>query len=304
MRRRHWRIATACAGNGPDALRNSTHDADGSGATRQSRGMTIFDDAVALTPTAEHRFTARTHPAFANMVGPYGGVTAATMLNAVLQHAERIGDPLTLTVNFLGPIADGDWEVTAVPVRTNRTNQHWTITATQGDHTVMTGSAITGVERDEWSATDARPPAAQDPEQIEPSAAPFPFAWLRTCEMRFVRGILDPARPSESSETTVWLRQVPHRTWDHLGIASIADAFVPRILLRRGMRPVFGTITLTTSFHATAAELAEVDEFVLGEAVASRFHRGTYDQRGELWSRDGQLLATTTQLVYFKEPRA
>ncbi|MCX7274720.1 MAG: hypothetical protein NTV19_16455 [Burkholderiales bacterium] len=35
-----------------------------------------------------------------NAVGPFGGVTAATLLNAVLLQPDRLGVPLSLTVRF------------------------------------------------------------------------------------------------------------------------------------------------------------------------------------------------------------
>jgi hypothetical protein len=43
-----------------------------------------FDQAIVLTPTAVGMFTGATSSAYANRVGPFGGVTAATALNAVL----------------------------------------------------------------------------------------------------------------------------------------------------------------------------------------------------------------------------
>ena len=39
---------------------------------------------------------------------------------------------------------------------------------------------------------------------------------------------------------------------------------------------------------------------VLAVADAGIFHKGYGDQRGELWSPNGRLLATTTQMAYFK----
>ena len=39
------------------------------------------------------------------MVGPYGGITAATVLNAVLQHPALLGEPVSLTVNFCAAVA-------------------------------------------------------------------------------------------------------------------------------------------------------------------------------------------------------
>ncbi|HRM92936.1 MAG TPA: thioesterase family protein, partial [Alicycliphilus sp.] len=43
-----------------------------------------FDDALALDPGAPDHFSGRTTPGYWNMVGPYGGITAATLLQAVL----------------------------------------------------------------------------------------------------------------------------------------------------------------------------------------------------------------------------
>ena len=61
------------------------------------------------------------------MVGPFGGITAAQMLQAVLQHPQRLGDPVSLTVNFAAALADGPFTVQARPARTNRSTQHWVI---------------------------------------------------------------------------------------------------------------------------------------------------------------------------------
>jgi hypothetical protein len=40
---------------------------------------------------------------------------------------------------------------------------------------------------------------------------------------------------------------------------------------------------------------------VLGVAKALNYRHGYFDQTGELWSPEGQLLASTHQLVYFKD---
>jgi acyl-CoA thioesterase len=39
---------------------------------------------------------------------------------------------------------------------------------------------------------------------------------------------------------------------------------------------------------------------VLAVADASTFHKSYGDQAGALWSPSGRLLATTTQMMYFK----
>jgi len=40
---------------------------------------------------------------------------------------------------------------------------------------------------------------------------------------------------------------------------------------------------------------------VLGQADAQAFRNGFFDQSAQIWDREGQLLATSHQTVYYKE---
>ncbi|MBP8150467.1 MAG: thioesterase family protein, partial [Limnohabitans sp.] len=120
--------------------------------------MHPFDDAIALQSTAEGVFQGRTSSAYANMVGPFGGVTCAVMLNAAMQHPARMGIPIALTVNFAAPVADGPFEVTARAARTNRSTQHWVIEATQASGVVALATAVFAERRSTWSAPEAQAP--------------------------------------------------------------------------------------------------------------------------------------------------
>ena len=64
-----------------------------------------LDAAVALTREKEGLWRGATSPAYANMVGPFGGTTGAVLLNAALQHPARLGAPIALTVNFASALA-------------------------------------------------------------------------------------------------------------------------------------------------------------------------------------------------------
>jgi acyl-CoA thioesterase len=81
----------------------------------------------------------------------------------------------------------------------------------------------------------------------------------------------------------------------------MCDIFYPRVFLRRGAPVPAGTISLTTYFHADQQQLDAVGaDYVLGTAHANRFSNGYFDQSAQVFSRDGALLATTHQIVYFK----
>jgi acyl-CoA thioesterase len=59
---------------------------------------------------------------------------------------------------------------------------------------------------------------------------------------------------------------------------------------------------MTVYFHADAAELSALNNaFVFGQAKAQCFFNGYFDQHAQLWSETGTLLATTHQVVYYKE---
>lgn len=263
---------------------------------------TAFDEAVLLTGSAG-RYTGRTHPAFANMVGPFGGVTAATALHAVLSHPERLGTPTALTVNFAAALADGDFELEARPARTNRSTQHWVLEMRQADGVVLTGTAVTAARRDTWGVDDARMPDVPGPDAVAQVPIPSPVEWIRRYAMRPVDGLL-PTHWDGSGDTSrsrLWVRDEPARPLDYLSLTALSDVFFPRVWLRRATHVPAGTVSMTVYFHAGAAELAATGRgWLLGQAQAQGFHNGFFDQTAQLWNEAGALLATTHQVVYFK----
>jgi hypothetical protein len=113
-----------------------------------------LDQATLLRQNSDGSLTGRTDPAYAHAVGPFGGITAATLLNAALSHSARLGDPLSLTANYARPIADGEFGIDAVPVCTNRSTQHWSITLSQGGEVATTATVVFAVRRDTGSSTE------------------------------------------------------------------------------------------------------------------------------------------------------
>ena len=272
--------------------------------------MHPFDEAIDLRAAAladaPHEFTGATHPAYANMVGPFGGTTSAQLLQPAMLHPERLGEPVALTVNFAAPVADGDIRFMARPVRTNRSTQHWIIEAHQAEGVVATATAVFAVRRETWSVVEAVMPANVPAPEAVPRMPTRGFpAWPQRYDMRFVEGAFPAAFDEQEqahSRSTVWVRDEPERALDFASLAAISDSFFPRIYIRRRRRAMIGTVSLTTYFHADSALLAQVGtRHVLGVAKALNYRHGYFDQTGELWSPEGQLLASTHQLVYFKD---
>lgn len=263
----------------------------------------VFDDATAVVRLHEadgYVVRATTHPAYNNMVGPFGGITAGTVVRAIQDHPDALGEPLALTINYVAPITEGEWDLTLDVVRSNRTNQHWTFAIVQNDQTVATGTAVFGVRRDTWSDTEGRAPEVPPVDEVPAVDFPDFIAWARNYDKRFVTGGLGSA--SDDSTSTLWLRDEPARPLDYPALVSMTDAFFPRVFLRHGTYMPAGTISLTTYFHATRAELAaQGSDPVRATAHGTRFGNGHFDQYGQVWGEDDVLLATTHQLVYYKD---
>jgi len=265
-----------------------------------------FDTAIALEPAGQDRFFGRTSPAYANMVGPFGGTTTAVLLNAALRHPQRQGDPIALTVNFASPVADGDFEIEAVPVRTNRSTQHWSLQLRQGAAVAASATAVFALRRETWSAREAVMPPDM-PAAAALARAPFQAlpTWAQRYDMRFTEedALLQfDGQEHAHSYSRMWVRDEPPRPLDFAALAALCDCFLPRIFYRRHRPAPVGTVSLTSYFHADASLLAAQGEHhLLGVARAQTFRNGYFDQSAEVWGQDGQLLATTHQMVYFRE---
>jgi hypothetical protein len=142
---------------------------------------------------------------------------------------------------------------------------------------------------------------------VRVSGDQFP-SWVKRYDMRLIQGGIPPLISIENEKAFVnsvslqWIRDEPQRPLDFLSLTAICDTFFPRIYIRRNQLVPAGTVSFTVYFHADDTTLsANGDKEVLGHARANRFYNNYFDQTAEVWTRDGVLLATSCQVVYFKE---
>jgi acyl-coenzyme A thioesterase PaaI-like protein len=263
-----------------------------------------FDAAVALQPQPDGTWLGHTSPAYANMVGPYGGITTAQALHAVLLHPERLGDPVALTVNFCAALADGPFRVLARPVRTNRSTQHWVIEIQQGGQAVLTATAVTAVRRETWSLDEELMPQCPAPQNVPLLTDRAPMEFVARYEQRLITGgfpvVWDGT--GDTSLSRLWVRDYPARPLDFASLSALSDIFFPRVFIRRSTLVPVGTVSMTVYFHADAAQLADTGTgYLLGQVKGQAFRNGYFDHTGQLWNEAGVLLVTTHQIVYYKQ---
>lgn len=264
-----------------------------------------LDHAVRLEPVEPGLYRGATTPEYWNMAGPFGGATAAIMLKAVLDHPERRGRPVAQTVNFCAAVAEGPFDVAVRLVRDGRSTQHWQVELSQGGKIATTSSAVTGAERETWTHTPGAPPQVPPAEQTPVLDTTGRNGWRARYEFRYVRGEPTPgggsAEAPASAVSQTWIRDEPRRPLDYVSLAAISDSIVVKILQVRGDVPPVATVSLSTYFLADEAALArQGSRPVMGVSDARVFRHGFNDQSAELWSDDGQLLAVSNQVVWFK----
>ena len=243
----------------------------------------------------------QTSAAYANMIGPFGGMTAAAMLKAILDHPDVLGEPITLTVNFAAGVKDGEFELEAKPERTNRSTQHWYVRMVQEGEVVTTATAVFSARRETWGATDMSSPHL--PVEAAPVSTEMMPRWAQNYTFRMVGEMRDKIKDAQpNAETLQSIQDKPPRPIDFPSLTAMADVFPPRIMIRRAQFAPMGTVAFTVYFHVDSATLNQHgDGELIGHARANRYYNRYFDQSAELWTSDGVLFATSTQIVYFKE---
>ncbi len=270
-----------------------------------------FSDDVALRARDDGTYDGSTDPAYTNLIGPFGGWIAGVLLAGVLAEPHLEGDPISSSTTFAAAIADGPFVVRPERVRTNRSTEFWTSTIEQhaedGQVRRATASIALAKRRPMRSFSVARAPEAPPPETLERiDPGRLGSAWLRKFDMRPVRGHPLVRRASAPRDDTVhsmvgWVREVEGTTLDFVTLTALCDTTFPQIFGLVRERVPISTIVMNCFFHVTSAELADIgSEYILSEATISIARDGFFDERTMLWSRDGRLVATTEQIVWYK----
>lgn len=264
-----------------------------------------FDDATRLTRLDESRYRGRTTAAYANIVGPYGGITAACLMQAVLSDARLAGTPVSLTVNLLTAIADGEFEISVNLARSGKYIQHWSVELSQNGRVCSNASVITALRENGFDHQSSQPPEFGPYGDFARFSGAAPLPWLNAYDIRFVEGkpafALAGVANDPSSRSVQYVADNPPRALDYLSLTAMADSFLLRIFKVRAKTTPMGSVSITTHFTGAPEDIAaQGSEPLLGVVDAIRFHGNFHDQTMQIWGRNRRLLATGSQLVWFK----
>jgi len=242
-----------------------------------------------------------------NWIGPFGGWTAALLMKCMLEDARAANplmQPVSQTVDYLTGLKDDPLRVTTACDRAGRSTQFWAarLEAEGAEGPAVRATGVFGERRRTRGFVEQAMPSVPGPEGLPHFRFPSDrVVWPHTYDMRIVQG--DIGEVGDSMRSLTWIRDADRRPLDFVSLAALVDSCFPRIYYRiQGTTP-YSTISMTTYFHATAKDLAEVhDGHVLIDAHGKRAGSGFSDQHADIWSADGQLLAVSQQVAWYDLP--
>lgn len=260
--------------------------------------MGSFDEATAVTRTGESTFDVTLSQDWWAFRGPWGGYVTGVLMRALrasVPQADRT--PRSLTAHFTTVAEPGAAQVAVTIERSGRTLTTLSARLTQGERLIAVALAAFSEPWPSPVELADRPmleiPAPEELERIPYTDWQPPF--LARLDRRLAVGDY-PFTGGGSSEVGGWVRAAGGAAPDCVFVAALTDAWWP---------PVFGlisepigapTIDLTIHFREPVPAAAGPDDFYLGAFRSRMVHEGFFEEDGELWSREGTLLAHSRQL--------
>lgn len=256
-----------------------------------------FDRDTAVMTLGDGAYGARMDRGWWIERGPNGGYVAAVVLRALTEAvADPTRTPRSFTVHYLAPPGEGAVRIDTVVERAGRQLSFVSGRLSQGDRLLATAQAAFAVPMPGLEFCDVRPPDVPPPEDISPPRLGGPPVPMRErYEMRWAIGE-PPFSGGSRAVVGGWIRLAEARPADHLLLAALTDAWMPPVFSRVSERMGVPTIDLTVHFRAPAPVEAE-DGWFLVVFRTQLAADGFLEEDGEVWSRDGRLLAHSRQLA-------
>ena len=268
---------------------------------------TTFERTSAITEVGDGVFEAEIDERWWVVRGPHGGYLSAIMLRALLAIQEDSDRHIrSFTTHFLAAPESGPMRIHTTIQRTGRSMTFASARAVQGDRPIaMSLGAFSvpwpGLEFDDNPAPEVPSPDEGFPVPVEGEGIP---KFLGNFDMRWIFG----ERPFSGADEAVvggWFRMREPVLADAPVMATLLDAWAPAVFPKATQLVVAPTIDLTMHFRSPLpVEGADADDFYLGRFKSMVARDGFFEEDGEMWTKDGRLIAQSRQLALALTPDA
>lgn len=261
-----------------------------------------FATDTAVIPRGDRRYGALIDRGWLVVRGPNGGYLAALILRAITTDvADPTRRPRSFTVHYLRPPREGDAEILVQPERIGRTTTVVTARMMQDGKLTALAVAALGTDRPGPEFAHLMPPEVAAPDEIAaPPRNPVDIPMRERYETRLAFGRPPwEGEPAAEALTGGWIRLADPEPLDVHVIAALTDAWFPAVFTVVREPLAVPTVDLTIHFRD---EPARVHDWCLTRFVSRHASHGFVEEDGEIWSRDGRLLAQSRQLALTSTP--
>ncbi len=233
--------------------------------------------------------------------GAFGGVVAATMIRGLDKVVDDESKRLrSMQVQFCGPLVEADARMEVRIQRRGSSVINASVRIMQAGEVKTTALALYGGMRNSSvDFEDVEMPEVPAPEAVEPAPkSPLFPRFASHYEFRFCHGQIPYTGAGEATGGG-WCRPIDDdRPADQARAAALLDAWAPAVLARASTPTPAATISWNLHFYRPLPlEGATAEDFYLIACESGIATDGYADERTQLWSEDGQLIAEGHQLV-------
>jgi acyl-CoA thioesterase len=266
-----------------------------------------FEQDTAVTRLDHNHFAGRLDPAWWIVEGPNGGYLAAILLRALtLAVGDSARSPRSLTVHFTERPETGPVEIVTRVERRGRSLTTSSARMRQGDRLVALAVSAFSKPRASREFQHLQPPAVISAEKAAAPAflkegGPIPvhdryeYRWAIAEELW---------THAERARSGAWIRLREPSEVGYPLVAALTDALPPAVFSVAAGGEHFGgvpTIDLTIHFRAPLPwPGARPDGHLLAFFESQVVREGFIEEDGQIWSRDGVLLAQSRQLALLR----
>ena len=263
--------------------------------------MTRFDTDTAVTPIGAGRYAAVLDEGWWISTGPNGGYLAAVLMNALVQ---AVADPerscRSFTTHYLSQAVAGPVVIEVTTERSGRSMTSLSARLLQGERLIATVLAAFSRQRPGPEFLDPVMPDVAPPEELdiavfEPSLPTTAIpAMVERYDQRWALGHR-PFSRGAAAHIGGWIRLAEPRPVDDALLVAYADAWMPAIFSREA--GAWGITTVDLTVHLRSTPPVGYDDWCLVHFRSAMSADGFCEEDGEIWTRDGQLLAQSRQLA-------
>ncbi|HEY9093208.1 thioesterase family protein [Parasphingorhabdus sp.] len=262
----------------------------------------LFDRETALVPRGDGSLYIEASSVYRNPTGAcFGGWVAAIMANAVQGHDDCQSPIVSVQTTFIAGVTAGVVDVSVRLLKSGASTQFWRVELSQAGDIVVVSDIVTSNRRPTDLNYQLSMPATKPVSEaiiLRPADGNAPL-WIDSYEQRIFKGV--PFTVNDTPQSLIWIKETDGRPLDRLSIISICDSPMPRSFFLCEELRTGSTVSMSTYIYASEEEIAAVgSEHVLLRADGASTRNSVNDQRVELWSKSGILLATSNQIGFFR----